>query len=684
MVASRSGGLWQGLLVLTLVAVGILVLAGRLPGLSNNEVEKEDLRELLKDNIRHLQETGENENDHRHINKYWPQDLQPYEENVVPNIVHYIWLGQRPFLFHHLVSIASAKRFLKPDKIMFHTDANVMIDFDNMDFREGVECGRLWKQARGIPGFEVVRFQPTAGLNNLTVDPQTQHFLSRIQILKKYGGIYLDDDVVVINSFDPLMKYDFVIGRERSGLNTGILLAKAKGEVTFLDKWLKFFDKYGSDDQFSPEKCLYRLVSQNPDLVHVEKTKFRRLDIFQNDAQTDNIFSGRVSHYKNYAIKLYYDLYFLEYSEQKIKYTNSTYGDLARMAYYGSPAPKIDWPPAEVKLPRVPNVVHYIWFSPHEFQFHHFLSIKSALHIQRADKVMFHTDSIPEGEWWDKAKKMAGTKMNVTFLKQPTDAFGRELPKVHHRSHVARLQLLLDHGGIFVEEDTLIVKSLDTIRHYPFTMGMDVYGLNNGVMLSEPGAEFLRFYLESYHFFNDAEEHFSSSMEPYRLGNDHPDSLNVEELRLTRPDWTDWFDMGRLWREDSKRDWSHMLCIQLKWIYHGKTYRPEDILQMDTTFGEIARLVYFGSPALIHDSIDIDTFEKGFYREEGHKHKLDSTNLKNKQKSPHEEMAQRKDDFYIREVKHPKDQPAEKPVRIDEVVLKDDDDDDDRRDKIDQ
>ncbi|XP_070554334.1 uncharacterized protein [Ptychodera flava] len=634
MVESRTSGLWKGLILVALMALGLFLLADRLSNDDKVNKDKAVAKEINRDNTRHLQEAGET----RRLNIYQAGVLKPYEEPVVPNTVHYVWLGQKAFKFHHLVSIASAKRILKPDKILFHTNVDIMVDSDNMDFREGVESGRLWKQAREIPGFTPVRFQPTEQINNITLDPKTQHFHSRIQILKRYGGIYLDDDVIVINSFSPLMIYEFVIGRENSGLNTGIMLSK--GNVSFLAHLLNEFRMYGTDS-FSPEGSFYGIAALYPETVHVEPKKFRRLDALQSDNHEDNIFFGRIDHYQNYALKLYYDLYFLEETEMKVKYINTTFGELARLAYYGTPSIRRDWPPNIIRNLLVPNIIHYVWFGRHDFHFHHFLSIKSALHIQKAEKIMFHTDATPTGVWWEKAKKIAGSKLNVTRLEQPTEVFGRALPKVHYRSDVARLQVLLQYGGIFIEEDTLIVRSLDAIRHFPFTMGLDVYGLNNGVMLAEKGAEFLRYYYDSYHFFNDAEDHFNSAMEPYRIGNDHPDSLNIEEIRLTRPDWTDWFDMGRLWRENGKRDWSHMLCVQLKWINHDKTYQPEDILQMDTTFGEIARFVYFGSKDTIKESINIDEFHKGFERDDGHEHILRSKD-KNVKNSPLKEMEERK------------------------------------------
>ena len=36
--------------------------------------------------------------------------------------------------------------------------------------------------------------------------------LLRLLVLRKYGGIYLDNDILVINNFDKYRKYEFVLG----------------------------------------------------------------------------------------------------------------------------------------------------------------------------------------------------------------------------------------------------------------------------------------------------------------------------------------------------------------------------------------------------------------------------------------------------------------------------------------
>ena len=67
--------------------------------------------------------------------------------------------------------------------------------------------------------------------------------LERLKILYELGGIYLDLDVFVINSFSPLRKYNFVLGDQGpkyvNKLCNGIILARP-GEPQ-IRRWMRSF-----------------------------------------------------------------------------------------------------------------------------------------------------------------------------------------------------------------------------------------------------------------------------------------------------------------------------------------------------------------------------------------------------------------------------------------------------------
>ena len=60
---------------------------------------------------------------HGHMLTKVGDDYNQSKTFQVPNIVHYIWYNEepRPLEFHHMLSILSADKFIKPDVIYFHT-----------------------------------------------------------------------------------------------------------------------------------------------------------------------------------------------------------------------------------------------------------------------------------------------------------------------------------------------------------------------------------------------------------------------------------------------------------------------------------------------------------------------------------------------------------------------------------
>ena len=61
----------------------------------------------------------------------------------------------------------------------------------------------------------------------------------------EYGGIYLDHDVILVKSMDPLRRYDVTLGREMpSLLANGVILARSNAQ--FLRIWLQTYRNYDS------------------------------------------------------------------------------------------------------------------------------------------------------------------------------------------------------------------------------------------------------------------------------------------------------------------------------------------------------------------------------------------------------------------------------------------------------
>lgn len=107
---------------------------------------------------------------------------------------------------------------------------------------------------------------------------------------------------------------------------------------------------------------------------------------------------------------------------------------------------------------KVPNIVHYIWFGCRDFRFHHYLSVKSVIKIQKPVTILFHTDCMPHGKYFREVEP----HLRIVKRTPPKTVWGRPIVNVEHQSDVARLQILLEFGGIYLDDDVVILKvSLD-------------------------------------------------------------------------------------------------------------------------------------------------------------------------------------------------------------------------------
>ena len=77
----------------------------------------------------------------------------------------------------------------------------------------------------------------------------------------------------------------------------------------------------------------------------------------------------------------------------------------------------------------------------------------------------------------------------------------RPLRTAAHRADVLRLQLLIEHGGVYLDLDFLVLKPLSPLLHGPkdFVIGREgatsdggFHGLCNAVLLAKPNASFAK------------------------------------------------------------------------------------------------------------------------------------------------------------------------------------------------
>ena len=178
----------------------------------------------------------------------------------------------------------------------------------------------------------------------------------------------------------------------------------------------------------------------------------------------------------------------------------------------------------------IPNNFHFVFgmasdFGGKPFSLIHYISIKSAIKYNNPDKIYFHYQYEPSGEWWKKIKP----ELTLNQIKAPKEIFGNPLLHVAHQADIVRLQVLLEFGGIYMDLDTICVKPMTDLLRYECVMGYqinsyiatlpkglfrslkllrrkilypynkpEVSGLCNGIILSAKNSEFISSWLNTY------------------------------------------------------------------------------------------------------------------------------------------------------------------------------------------
>lgn len=245
----------------------------------------------------------------------------------------------------------------------------------------------------------------------------------------------------------------------------------------------------------------------------------------------------------------------------------------------------------------VPYNIHFIWFAKEnsEFRFDNLLSILSAYYLAKPQNIFFYCDEEPKGKFWLEVKDRV-KMLRLIHYKAPMRVFGESGPRIHyveHQSDIARIDILKHQGGIYLDLDVLTLKPYTKLLYYNFTMGLEYKGnpgrLNNGIILSRPNATFLELWHKTYKSFewNEWDEH--SCQETYKLAEKYPNLVHVEEKTLNYPSGP----MKHLIYEVSHFNWSNNYAIHLWSRLHKKAYTPETIKNLNTTFGKLARLIYY-------------------------------------------------------------------------------------------
>jgi len=262
---------------------------------------------------------------------------------------------------------------------------------------------------------------------------------------------------------------------------------------------------------------------------------------------------------------------------------------------------------------KIPDIVHFISFGCRQFRIHHYLSFLSVIFQQNPESILLHTNCesgyLDESGYWNSVQMIAGEKLKMIHMDPPLEIFSHQINVVEHQSDVARLYVLLRYGGIYLDDDVILLKSLNRlIDENEFIIGEENYdALANSILMSSNNAWFLKKWFQEYKYFNDDIWSHHSCFVPWGLAKLFPDTVSVQRENLLRPNWEELYLTFK-----KKYDWSNNYAIHLYARYLTQVDKfdgdrtIEEFLHLDTTYGEIARYTLFGDKRLVNEDFNLE------------------------------------------------------------------------------
>ena len=278
--------------------------------------------------------------------------------------------------------------------------------------------------------------------------------------------------------------------------------------------------------------------------------------------------------------------YFIDWTEYK--YDSSL--NLLNIKYYNNSKMIKQQPLTHNKNQKIPNIFHFVYGfkkQTHEFELYRYLAIISAIKINKPKKAYFHYFYEPFGKYWEQIKPY----LTLEKVNPPAEIYGNPLNHYAHQADVIRLQKLNQYGGIYLDIDTICLRSFHDLLEYDFVIGIqgnidnqEIYGLCNAVMLSRPNSPFILKWIDSYTTFRSTgrdiywDEH--SVLMPLKLSYQYPDEVKIlENSSFYNPLWNNIHDIlfsTKINIEEYKNFINKNYCIHL-W----DTYTNDYLIQLN-------------------------------------------------------------------------------------------------------
>lgn len=139
----------------------------------------------------------------------------------------------------------------------------------------------------------------------------------------------------------------------------------------------------------------------------------------------------------------------------------------------------------------IPPVIHFIFFGFTDFEQIHYWAIRSALAVHQPERVILWYSQAPKNNrWWTDIAQ----RVELRQVDPPAEFVGVPLASYQYKADVLRLQILQEHGGIYLDIDVISLKPFGDLLRHECVLGIEDAGatsVSNAVILTQPGHPFI-------------------------------------------------------------------------------------------------------------------------------------------------------------------------------------------------
>lgn len=156
----------------------------------------------------------------------------------------------------------------------------------------------------------------------------------------------------------------------------------------------------------------------------------------------------------------------------------------------------------------IPKIIHLLYFGETEFYNFHHRCIHSMIQYMPDYEIRIYNTKEPssENQYWQDIKSNPRVRIHKMDAPQFYDGF--ELKHFQYKADVARLELLYEHGGVYLDIDMIIVRSFHEIfaSGHSFYISEEREGSNgrgsgaliNAFLAAKPKNEFIKLWLNEF------------------------------------------------------------------------------------------------------------------------------------------------------------------------------------------